>query len=141
MVDSAALVDGLIRRRIFEAWSVEIPAAFVESFVDGSYWHASDDERSVSISSILLADPNGPVSADRIVNELPALEGQAIDELPAGLVGRAATGPSVQPAQASRALSGMLAVDGRLLIVTITGDDLAWARRVWRSIRSHPAGG
>jgi hypothetical protein len=51
------------------------------------------------------------------------LAGRAIDELPPGLVGQAATGPTVQPAKASRVLSGMLAAEGRLLIATITSDD------------------
>jgi hypothetical protein len=137
MLDFAAPIDRNIRRRVFEAWSVEIPAAFAETFVDGSYWHGYDDDRSVSMSSILLTDPNGPVSADRILRELPALEGRAIDELPPGLVGLATTGPSIHPAKASRMLTGVLAEDGRLLIVTITSDDLNWARDVWRSIRSH----
>jgi len=35
-------------------------------------------------------------------------------------------------------LSGMLAAEGRLLIVTITSDDLDWALQVWLSIRTHP---
>jgi hypothetical protein len=77
-----------------------------------------------------LRDEHGPVIADRIVRELPSLEGKALDELPSGLVGQAATGPAVQPAKAARMLCGMLAVDGRLLIATITSDDPDWARRV-----------
>jgi hypothetical protein len=140
MVDSEAPVERTITRRVFEAWSVEIPATFAATFVDdGSYWHAYDEERSVSLSSILLSDANGPVSADRIVSELPLLEGSPLDELPPGLIGQAATGPAVQPAKAALTLSGMLAVDGRVLIATITSDDPDRARRVWQSIRSHPA--
>jgi hypothetical protein len=138
MVDSEAPVERTITRRIFEAWSVEIPVTFAETFVDdGSYWHAYDELRSVSLSSILLSDAQGPVSAERIVRELPALEGRALEEMPSGLIGQAATGPAVQPAKAARMLSGLLAVDGRLLIATITSDDPDWACRVWRSIRSH----
>jgi hypothetical protein len=140
MIESEAPVERTITRRIFEAWSVEIPATFAEMFVDdGSYWHTYDEERSVSLSSILLSDATGPVSADRIVRELPSLEGSPLDELPPGLIGQVATGPAVQPAKAALMLSGMLAVDGRLLIATITSDDPHWARRVWQSIRSHPA--
>lgn len=140
MIESKAPVERITTRRVFEAWSLEIPATFAETFVDdGSYWYAEDDDRSVSLSSILLSDVHGPVSADRIVRELPPLEGTALDELPPGLIGQAATGPSVQPAKAARLLVGMLAVDGRLLIATITSDDPDWACRVWRSIRSHPA--
>jgi hypothetical protein len=140
MIESEAPVERTITRHVFEAWSLEIPAAFAETVVDdGSYWHACDDERSVSLSSIMLSDVDGPVSADRIVRELPSLEGKALDELPPGLNGQAATGPALQPAKAARLLFGMLAVDGRLLIATITSDDPDWARKVWRSIRSYPA--
>jgi hypothetical protein len=110
MIESEAPVERIITRRIFEAWSVEIPATFAETFVvDGSYWHAYDAERSVSLSSILLSDVIGPVSADRIVRELPSLEGSPLDELPPGLIGQAATGPAVQPAKAALVLSGVLA--------------------------------
>jgi hypothetical protein len=142
MIRSEPRVERTITRRIFEAWSVEIPAGFAETFVDDGpnpYWHAWDDERSVSLSSILASDAHGPVSAERIVRELPSLEGAAVDELPQRLIGRAATGPTVQPAIAAHMLSGILAVDGRVLIATITSDDTEWARRVWRSIRSHRA--
>ena len=140
MIESEAQVEHTTTRRVFEAWSLEIPATFAETFVnDGSYWYACDDDRSVSLSSVLLSDGDGPVSADRIVRELPSLEGVALDELPPGLIGQAATGPSLQPAKAARLLVGMLATAGRLLIATITSDDPVWARRVWRSIRSHPA--
>lgn len=138
MIESEAPVERTGRRRVFEAWSVEIPTAFAETFVE-EYWHAYDDERSVSLTSILLSDEDGPVSAVRIVHELPALVGTPLDELPPGLIGQAATGPAMQPAKAAHVLSGLLVVDGRLLIGTITSDDLDWARRVWRSIRSHPA--
>jgi hypothetical protein len=140
MVETEAPLEGTVTRRVFEAWSIDIPATFAETYVDeGSYWHAYDEQRSVSLSSILLSDADGPVSADRIVSELPSLEGTALNELPPGLIGRAATGPAVQPARAARLLSGMLAMDGRLLVATITSDDPEWARRVWRSIRSYSA--
>jgi hypothetical protein len=137
MFESNLPVERTITRRIFVAWSVDIPATFAESFVeDGSYWHAFDDERSVSLSSIVLRDALGPVTAERILLELPPLEGEPLDELPSGLMGRAAYGPAMQPAIAANALSGMVAVDGRLLIATVTGNDMEWAIRVWRSIRS-----
>jgi len=138
MVELDAPVERTVIRRVFEAWSVEIPATFAETFnEDDSYWHAFDDERSVSLSSIVLSDALGPVSAERILRELPSLDGEPVGDLPSGLIGRAATGPAVQPAIASQALSGLVAVDGRLLIATVTSDDPEWARRVWLSIRSH----
>jgi hypothetical protein len=72
MFESNLPVERTITRRIFEAWSVDIPARFAESFVeDGSYWHAFDDERSVSLSSIVLRDAVGPVTAERILREPP----------------------------------------------------------------------
>ena len=138
MIESDAPVEPTITRRVFGAWSVEIPATFAETFVDGSYWNGYDDQRSVSLSSVLLTDADGPVSADRIVRQLPPLEGTVLDDLPPDLIGWAVTIETEPPAVAKRALSGMLAVDGRLLIATITSNDPEWARRVWRSIRNHP---
>src|SRR6266576_668271 len=100
MIGTRAPAERTLTRHAFEAWSVEIPATFAETFVvEDSYWHAYDDERSVSLTSILVSDADGPVSADRIVRQLPPLDGTAVDELPPGLVGLAATGPVVQPAR------------------------------------------
>ncbi|WP_310526626.1 hypothetical protein, partial [Nocardioides sp.] len=75
----------------------------------------------------------------RILRQASPLDGSPVDEVPAGLLGRATTCVAPQPAMASRLLSGLLATDGRLLLVTVTSDDLEWARRVWLSIRSHAA--
>lgn len=131
-------------RQVFAAWSVDVPESFEETFVEeDSYWHAWDDHRSVSLTSIRLTDDHGPVSARRITRRLGGglldLGGSPVDDLPAGLVGRAVTATAPQPARASRLLSGMLAAPGRVLLVTITADDLDWARRTWLSIRAHPA--
>jgi hypothetical protein len=129
-----------IVRRVFEAWSVEVPASFAETFVDAdSYWHAYDVDRSVSLTSLLVTDKGRPVSAERIAGQIPPLDGSPIDVLPIGLIGRAATSAAAQPARASQVLSGVLATEGRLLLATITSDDPEWARRVWRSIRGHSA--
>lgn len=140
MVTSLRLAEPTVVRRIFEAWSIEIPASFAETFIDEDpYWHAYDEHRSVSLTSIVLTDKGRPVPAALILRELPALDGTPVAELPPGLIGRAVTGSSVRPAKASRVLSGILVVDGRLLIATITSDDLDRARQIWLSIRSHPA--
>jgi hypothetical protein len=40
-----------------------------------------------------------------------------------------------QPAHASRAITGIIAVDGTALVATITSDDLSWAAIVWLSLR------
>jgi hypothetical protein len=44
-------------------------------------------------------------------------------------------------AVASKVLSGFLVAEARVLLVTITSDDLDWARDTWLSIREHPAQG
>jgi hypothetical protein len=65
--------------------------------------------------------------------------GELSPRLPPDLIARAVTTDIHEPARASRALSGAVATDGRVLIVTITSDDLAWAHRIWLSIRAHRA--
>lgn len=141
MVRTVPFTEHTVIRRIFPAWSVEIPISFAETFVDeDSYWHAYDAHRSVSLTSVRLTDKRGPVTARMIVRELPPMDGTPVEALPFGLVGRAVTFGAVQPARASRVLSGMLAADGRLLIVTITSEDLDWAQQIWLSIRHHTDG-
>ena len=140
MHPDTALHDTL-ERRAFAAWSITIPASFAETFVAGEgYWHAWDEDRSVSLSSFTITDEVGPVDAEAIARELPRSEGTPVDGLPPGLSGWAVQTKAPQPARASRALSGMLVADGRVLLVTITGDDLTWVRTTWSSIRFHPAG-
>jgi hypothetical protein len=140
MLPFAARTEPTAVRRAFAAWSIEVPVAFAETYVDEeSYWHAWDGSRSVSLSSVVLTDKHRPVPAAAIAREFSPLGGTPFEEMPEGLIGRAMTGAAIQPAKASRVLAGMLATDGRVLIVTITSDDLDWARRVWLSIRGHPA--
>lgn len=128
-----------IAHQAFAAWSVSIPASFAQAFLDeDSYWHAWDAHHSVSLSSIALTEEGQPVSAEAIARELPPPDGSPLDRLPPGLLGWGVEAEAQQPATASRTLSGMLVADGRLLIVTITSDDLEWARRTWLSIRCHP---
>lgn len=124
-------------RRVFERWSVEIPVALTETFVEEDrYWHAYDDHRSVSLTSMVVADDRGPVAPNKILREaLALLDGVPVEGTPPGLLGRAVAKDVTQPARASRALSGILAVTGRLLLITVTSDDPDFARRVWLSIR------
>lgn len=132
-------LEVLVVRRVFPAWSIGIPEFFTEAFVDESYWHAWDDERSVSMSSLLVTDGRRPVTAVEFLERLPPMDGKPVDELPPGLLGVAASCPATPPARASRLLSAILVVDGRALIVTITADDLDWAHRVLLTIRPHLA--
>jgi hypothetical protein len=102
------------------------------------YWHAYEAHRSVSLTSLMVSDGGRPMTAAEMVRQLPRMEGTPVEELPRGLLGRAVVADAIRPARASRRLSGMLAVEGRMLIVTMTSDDLDWARRTWLSIRGHP---
>jgi hypothetical protein len=134
----AASTEPTVERRVFEAWSIEVPAAFTETFVDADgYWHGHDERRSVSLSSFVVSEERDPVRASRILRQAPPLDGSPVDQVPPGLLGRAVTCAASEPARASQLLSGLLATDGHLLLVTVTSDDLEWARRVWLSIRSH----
>lgn len=140
MLPFAAADEPTAVRRAFAAWSIELPVTFAETYVDeDSYWYAWDDTRSVALTSLVLTHKRRPVPAATIVRELPRLGGTPFLEMPGGLAGRAMTGAAIPPARASRVLSGLLAMDGRVLIVTITSDDPGWARGVWLSIRGHPA--
>lgn len=137
--------DDPIERQVFEAWSIEIPSRFTETFVDEeSYWHAWTSDRSVSLTSVLLTDRRGrSIPFDELARELdridPLPDGERVEEHRPGVIGRYVVADAVQPAVASTVLAGVLGVEGRVLIVTITSDDLEWARRTWTSIRWHPA--
>jgi len=134
------LTPSSLTRRVFSAWSIDIPATMEEAFVgEDSCWHAWDRDRSVSLTSVVMTDQDTPVPAVAIARHFPELDGDPVTELPPGLIGRAAIVDADQPAKASKALTGLLAVYGRALVVTITSDDLAWARQTWRSIRTHIA--
>ena len=131
--------EPMVVRRVFPGWSICIPRSFQEVFEeDDGYWHGWDRKRSVSLTSFLIVDKDGPVEQQAIGAVLPPppRDGTA-EDLPPGLMGWVTDGPAVQPAHARRALSGILVAHGRALAVTITHGDLAWARSVLRSIQSH----
>lgn len=129
---------GTVVRRAFASWSIRLPASLKHAFLhDEGYWHAWDERRSVSLSSFELTDESGPVAAERILQELPRPDGLPLADRPSGLLGWVVEADAPPPSVASRCLSGMLAVDGRVLLVTITSDDSEWATRTWCSIRSH----
>ncbi len=135
--------EPLVPKRIFPSWSIAIPDSLIETFdAEGGYWHAYSHDRSISMSSIELTEDGRPVAAHRILRQLRPTEGAPFDVLPEGLLGWAVTREAVPPAPADRMIQGMLAVDGRVAIVTITCDDTTWASAVWTSIRSEdPATG
>lgn len=125
-----------IVRHVFPHWSITVPATLQETFVEQeSYWRAWDLRRSVSLTSMVLTDRRGrPIPAHKILKQFPAERGRRVGA-PPGLTGWATVITQPQPARAPQAISGMVARDGGLLIGTVTADDLAWAERVWGSIR------
>lgn len=126
-------------RRVFPGWSICIPRSFRVDFQEeDAYWHAWDAHRSVSLTSFLMVGEDGPVRREELAEVLSPLVDGDPQDLPPGLGGWASNGPAIQPARASQAISAMLAADGRVLLVTITHDDLGWARKVLASIHHHP---
>lgn len=127
-------------RRVFASWSIEIPVSFIEGFIlEPGYWHAHGEDRSVSLTSFVVTDGKRPVSSAELREVLPDLDGLPVREMPPSLLGRAVIEPSTHPTRGANVLQGVLAAEGRVLLVTITSDDLDWARRVWLSIRGHSA--
>jgi hypothetical protein len=131
----AAGAEPTIVRQVFPHWSITIPAGFDETFVEkDGYWHAWDAHRSVSLTSVVITDRRGrPVAAHRILKRFPAEPGERV-AMPPGLDGWAVVVAPPQPARASRAISGIVAIDGRVLVATVTAEDRSWAVDVWRSI-------
>ena len=136
--------DVTSRRRAFPSWSVELPVTFDETVVEegAGYWHAWDATRSISLTSVQLAEAGKRVPATEIVRHMGAILGhlEEIERLPPGLIGRIGSGPAEPGARAARLLSGILAVDGCVLVVTITADDPEWASRMLESIQNHRPG-
>lgn len=131
----AAPLELTVVRRVFPHWSILIPASFEETFVHGDdYWHAWDPNRSVSLTSMVVTDRGRPVGTRSLLRTFPPLTGDPV-AMPPGLKGWAVAVPAVQPALASRAISGVIATDGRLLLATITGNDPGWTTATWLSIR------
>ena len=138
---AAPAIEPTVVRQVFPLWSIAIPATLQETFVEqDAYWHAWDQHRSASLTSILIADRRGrPVPPRKILKQVPATQGQRVG-MPLGLAGWAVVITQPPPARASRAISGIVVRDGGLLLATVTADDLGWAERVWRSIRLHQTG-
>lgn len=127
-------------RHVFPSWSIEVPPSFQETLIEkDAYWHAWDETRSVSLSSMLICDERGrPVDAREIEDKMRSqLLGDPVAVAPRGLIAWATTSAAIKPARASRMLQGMVAALGKVLIVTVTSDDLDWAQQVWLSIRHH----
>jgi hypothetical protein len=134
------LEEPMVVRQVFPRWAITIPAEFDETFLaEAGYWHAWDERRSVSLTSLAISDRHGRrVSANLIlkhVANLILIEGDECLAMPAGLIGRAVITTREQPARASRAITGIIAIEGTALLATITSDDLSWATIVWLSIR------
>jgi hypothetical protein len=132
----------LVFRQVFETWWIAVPAGFDDCWVaEGSYWHAWDDHRSVSVSSTVLVDDAGRAApAAEVLDSLDGLvEGESIAEVPPGLQARATIIHTDPDSRASRAVTGFVVVDGRVLTATITSDDVPWAVRIWQTIGYRPA--
>jgi hypothetical protein len=131
-------------RQAFPTWWISVPPEFETTFVHGDdYWHAWDARRSVSLTSIVLTDPrNGdrPVPAAEVLEAMTPMPGEPVP-MPEGLAGWAVVVDAPPPARATRAVTGIVVVDGRVLLGTITADDIAWATTVWRSIQYGPERG
>jgi len=138
---TAPATEPTVVRRVFPAWSITIPTTLREAFVEeDAYWHAWDRRRSVSMTSVIVADQRGrPLASRKILRRCPPERGQRVD-VPPGLAGWAIVVPQPQPSRESRAISGVLVRDGGLLIATVRADDLVWAEAVWRSIRLESEG-
>lgn len=119
-------------------WTITIPGSFREG-VDGASWVGYDQERSVRLASVSMGGKDGHVpSADELATTAPS--------------GHAAIGPGDETLRGSlvirnvdedgdqyRALHGVVASAGELLIVTIVpGEDEEWARETYRSITFKP---
>jgi len=140
-MEHLAAPEPTVDRQVFAVWSIRIPASFEETFVHGGdYWHAWDPYRSVSLTSILVTDGDRLVSSRELLRTFPPLPGDPV-ETPPGLQGWAVVAPAEPAARTSRVISGALATEGRLLIATLTGDDLGWATSTWLSIRFGAATG
>jgi hypothetical protein len=134
--------DRRTARRVFSSWSIEVPASFVETFVlDPGYWHAQGEGGSISLTSFVVSDGERLVSSAELLAGIPDLDGSPVREMPPSLSGRAVIETATRPTGAPSVLQGILASEGRLLLVTITGGDLEWARHVWLSNRSYAAPG
>lgn len=130
-----------ILRHVFPTWWISVPPEFEETFIHGDdYWHAWDANRSVSLTSMLLTDDRDddrPVMPAELLAVMTPPPGKPV-AMPDGLQGWAVVIDVPPPARASRAVSGIIAVEGRVLIATVTADDIDWATTVWRSIQYGP---
>ena len=139
MVTAALRTELTVDRRVFSGWSIAVPIGMEEAFIaDDGYWHAWSEGRTISLSSIVLTDRRGDaVPARKILAKTPPMEGEET-AVPNDLPGwaRSIERPDVSPG--ARAISGILVVDGNVLLATVSSEDPDWNRSVWRSIRHQP---
>jgi hypothetical protein len=141
MDETTPRAEQSLDRRVFKHWSIAIPAGMGETFVeDEGYCHAWDERRSISLTSVVVSDGHGrPIQADRILEKGRPIKGEVVPT-PNELAGWTTSIETPESEQAGSALSGILVVDGRVLVITVTCDDPEWARTTWRSIRHHETG-
>jgi hypothetical protein len=140
MSTTATAFQMLVIRQIFPSWAIAVPYGFEETLeTDGGYWHAWDEHRSVSLSSVRCFDGERPVTAREMLGRftrtctVPGATGATIDP-PRGLAGWGVEMDAPPDSRASRVLTGVIAVDGCAAVLTITSDDPYWSRTIWDSL-------
>jgi hypothetical protein len=131
-------LEPVVVRRVFETWTLEIPESFDETFVaDDGYWHGWDDSRSVSMTSVVITAKRGaPAPTGPALVAMLSLDGDRLDGHPPGVHAQAVT--RIEEAEGRglvHVLQGIIAVFGRLVLLTVTGGEPAWAVRTWLSVR------
>lgn len=136
-----------VQTQVFPSWSVIVPRSLTptdaETAAEAGYWHARDEHRSVSFTSLIVVDASSShsIPAATIVGQVAQRvlpRGRKVTDQPQDLPSRAVFAKRAGSGVASHALQGIVAADGVVLIATITSDDEAWCRRVWSSIRHTP---
>jgi hypothetical protein len=144
VVDLASSAPIGYRRRpvkyVTEGWSITVPGDFADTFEgDGSTLLLFDATRSVRVTTFTATrDDGSPVPAAKLIASEHASDRTPIEiPLANGVLSKASIGDSATDGEAHRLLSGCAAVDGRLVIATITHPDAsddAWARAVFATL-------
>jgi hypothetical protein len=119
-----------------EGWTIQVPGSFVEEWEDGS-WVGYDDQRSVRLKSIEIRGEDGTIpTADVLAAAMSGANTTTIAPGDPALRGGATVADTSEGGRLVRLVQGAVTVTERALVVTIVfGDDEAWGRETFRSIR------